>query len=231
MIVDLDVQWTNHPDDQVDSFTSGWGRGILQVLGQPLWFHGSPEKPRPIEWDWITLLEFLGTNWIHLTTEQNYPGQLTPDSPLRLRRELRKRLHYLGEFDGDELEEDVLRFEHRHDLAKAMRGISLPSVFLVREGERVWVTADDRADSLAASDVFAALESLGDSIAEHVGKGTACDRREYLLGAWRNRRTGDSKKLILAATGLPRRVWLFSDEHISVRYRSLDSPQLASWGR
>ena len=27
------------------------------------------------------------------------------------------------------------------------------------------------------------------------------------------------------------RVWLFSDEHISVRYRSLDSPQLASWGR
>src|SRR5580704_6690697 len=137
--------WADPPGDDRDAGTAlAWGTGILYIAGAPAWFTGSPDAPKPVTWSWIELLEFLASRWLHLTTEQAYPFGITVENPRDFRARARQVIEsrFYTDSSRDDADEEVFRFEGRHDLARALRGISLPSVFLLREGTTVLVSTE-----------------------------------------------------------------------------------------
>jgi hypothetical protein len=162
-----------------------WGQGVLWVDAEPVWFQQDQEgESKPLYWTWIDLLEFLGRNWAWLVHEENYPFHLTPLDPTRLRGEAQKRWEDLPESTVLDEDEQVFRFERRHNLASGMKGVFLPEVSVLREGNLAWVCAEGRAHRLSLEQVLGVLEKVGDLIAERVaesGEPRACLARELWL--------------------------------------------------
>ncbi len=204
MIIDLRVTWTD-PPDKVSGPALGWGRAQLHVNGKPVWFAGKNAEDH-LEWSWIELLEFLALRWPYLTTEQAYPLNLTPDEPRNLRKMLRALVE---ETSNDSLidlyDEEVFRFEERHDLSRALRGLHVPSVHIVREGNTAWVATDDVAQRFQLDDVLRDLRLIGDTISERVSADTTSSARATAaLRAWSTREAVQPGLIISLATGLGR---------------------------
>lgn len=147
------------------------------------------------------MLEFLSSRWLHLTTEQTYPFAIAVDDPRKMRAAAK------GTFPGysadDELPEDVdeeiFRFEGRHDLARALRGFTLPTVFVLREGETVRISTDRGVYVADRRDFFRELEQIGERIAERV-RTSKSDRAKAALIAWTARGKATPRQLVLLAS-------------------------------
>lgn len=204
MIIDLNITWKD-PPDKVSGGALAWGAAQLNVNGTPVWFGGKSEvAPEPLEWSWIELLEFLAAKWSYLRTEQAYPFNLTPDEPRTLRKTLRKLLD--EEWDDhkkDLYDEEVFRFEDRHDLARALRGLHVPSVFVVREGNNAWIATEDAAGLFPLAQVVSDLSAIGTKIAERISSScTTSARAKSALESWANREVIKPGLVISLATGL-----------------------------
>jgi hypothetical protein len=128
---------------------------------------------------------------------------LTPDEPRNLRREAKRRWDRFFVYEGErEIEDDRLfQFEGRHDLARAMRGISLPSVLVVREGCNAWISTEAWSRDFPLNSVLSGVEAIGDVIANHVSASSS-DRAQRAARAWADRGVvADHQKLISLATG------------------------------
>lgn len=173
MILRLEVKW-DAAAEEGNLSSLGWGEGVLFVNDEPLWCHDAPEgSPLPVRWTWVDLLEFLASRWPALVAEQAYPFDLTPATPRDLRRRAETRWEYMSRARRLEEDETLFRFESRHDLARAMRGIQLPSLFLMREGEGMWVSTPTATTLASKDEVIAALVEMGDSIAAQLASSTA----------------------------------------------------------
>jgi len=219
VIIDLELHWSDPPTG-ADGGALAWGRGLLRVNGAPVWF-GARNDSDPLEWSWIELLEFLAGKWAYLTTEQTYPRDLTPDEPRNLRRRLRALIDRTSsESLIDLYDEEVFRFEERHDLSRALRGMHVPSVFIVREGNHAWVTTDEAAEKFPLEQVLRDLELIAETIVERISNsGTTSSRAHEAVKAWSARDSIDSALLVRLATGIPK-------DGFSVR---LPSDNLAFW--
>lgn len=196
-VIALQVTWAAPPDTDADGVALAWGHGILRVDGEPAWSMDGES----LEWSWIELLEFLADKWPYLVTEQAYPANLAPEEPRNLRRELKKALESgYTEVEGDVLDEEVFRFEERHDFSRALRGIAVPSVFVLREGNEVWVTTDEQATRFPLAEVVRDLEALGNFIAQRIEpRRTTSPRVEDALNAWERRSTVSPALLVRLA--------------------------------
>ena len=199
----FDITWTDPPGEHHEAgLALAWGAGVLYVGEAPVWFVGNADAPQPVAWSWIELLEFLGSRWLHMTTEQSYPRDLVMGDP----RELRFRAmqaygapHFDNEL-SDDLDVEIFRFEGRHDLARALRGISLASVFLLREGDTVRVATDRGVQVADRRAVFAELEKIGDAIATRLA-GSRSDRAKAAMSAWRRRAETNPSQVVRIALG------------------------------
>lgn len=199
MIIRLDVDWARPPGGtEQDGRALGWGNAVLYVCDTPVWFRGPVDSPEPIAWSWIELLEFLAANFAFLKGEQVYPLGLTPATPRNLRRKAKKRWGDHIPFTEDE---EIFRFEGRHDLARGLRGISLPSVLVFREGDMAWISTDAKDEYVSQEHLFAGLENLGQMIAAQL-QGSLDSRAGKALEAWDRRAYCNSDRLIRIATGL-----------------------------
>ena len=198
----LEISWTDPPgEDREAGVALAWGDGLLSVGDVPVWFAGKADAPRPVAWSWIELLEFLGSRWLHLTTEQTYPLGLTLADPRDLRSQA-SAVYASRFFDDslpDDVDEELFRFEGRHDLSRALRGLTLPTVFLLREGDTVRVSAD-AADLVAPRrELFSELERVGDQIAARLATAKG-DRPKAAVNAWQRRGTPDPRLLVSIAS-------------------------------
>lgn len=204
MAIELELTWLDAPAHGIDSAGVAWGKGLLRVNDREVWFQDSPNGPAPIEWSWIELLEFLGQRWAYLATEQAYPLALVPDEPGQLRRALKRRWEgsYFEEEERDREDELVFRFEDCHDLSRALRGISLPSVWALREGQCFVVSTEGDARRVPYEEVISDLERIGDRIAERVSAGRPSERSRIALQQWSQRALISELLLIRLATGI-----------------------------
>lgn len=155
-----------------------WGEGLLWLAGEPMWFMGDKNDPKPIDHTWIDLLEFLADSWVRLSTEESYPFRLTPTTPMELRRAAESRWELLSLSRRLEEDETLRRFEHYHDLARGMKGANLPSLFLMREGDVMWVCSNEHSLRIPFRELFEVLSRCGDFLAAHISESVAPRARE-----------------------------------------------------
>lgn len=202
--IQFEINWVDPPGGDREAGTAlAWGEGLLRVDGHPVWFAGKADTPQPVAWSWIELLEFLAVRWLYLTTEQTYPRGLVVGDPFGLRAKARGA--FASQYsDGDELpddiDEEIFRFEGRHDLSRALRGISLPSLFVLREGNTVRISALNLTKVVASKEFFAQLEKIGDAISARLDDSKS-DRARTAVASWKKRTRHDPKELIRLASG------------------------------
>ena len=116
-----------------------WGHGVLRFQGEAVWCgEDAAGREAALRWTWLDLLEFLARNWPWLVLEESYPIPVTPLFPGSLRREAEHRWESvdLPEETIDREDEAVYRFLCRHDLAMALKGLFVPSLILMRQGNQ-----------------------------------------------------------------------------------------------
>ncbi len=193
-------------EDAEHSTGEGWAHGIVLLEGAPIW-HGSDdqEEPAPLRWSWLDLLEFLAENWPWLLYEESYPLPLR-SLPLHPgERELWSHLERRWEGQSEELmlleDEVMVLFEHRHDLAKGMKGLFVPSIKVLRQGNEAWVVTPEEALVRPFDEVITTLEEAGEAIAEHVRRNPT-PRAQAALSLWDDRRRRAQDLRGELATGL-----------------------------
>lgn len=178
-------------DLQADRQRGGlaWGFGRLRLQGEPIWYredeHGSEAA---LHWTWIDLLEFLAGNWSALLLEETYPIPVLPLYPGLLRREAERRWEDQSDEIIDTEDEAVYRFICRHDLSMALKGLFVPSLMLLRQGQRFAVScaASGRNLMLPYDDVVATLTELGKHVAAAL-RNSIEPRSQQALERWENR--------------------------------------------
>ncbi len=216
-MIEFEVRWLDPAGEKtsVDAGTRlAWGAGLLKVNGSPVWFSGPSDEPSPIVWSWIELLEFLAANWVHLLTEQHYPLGITPLCPQHLRAELNGRFELYGNAltttQQDAMDELVFMFEDRHDLSRALRGISVTSLMLVREGSHILIQSPEGAPISCTIDALKTdLERIANQILNRIQEGVPDARSTKAMQAWNERNNIAPRRLVLMATGM--KVEDFSD--------------------
>lgn len=179
-----------------------WGELRVDLAGEPVWHGESAEGSiEPICWTWADLLEFLGKKWLWLTLEETYPIPVFPLHPGRLRQEMEKRWESMPEEMEEAEGEALFAFEGRHDLARGLKGIFLPSIFVLRQGKQAWVCTPEQRVLLPFDSVRRALEDLGTFLAKRL-ESMDHPRANYAVRCWRNREADKEKSFLYFRTGL-----------------------------
>lgn len=189
--------------DPNDKEGLAWGEGLVLLDGQPIWFgedaHG---QELPVQWTWVDLLEFLGRWWPWLVHEEDYPYPFQPLYPGFLLREAELREQELPDEQAEEEEAEIHRFLARHDLAEAFKGIFLPSLILLRQGNTCHISAAVHQNRVRPwSEVHDTLEEAGRFLAEAVS-GSSNPRAQYALDLWRKREDRRAELELYLTTGL-----------------------------
>lgn len=180
-----------------------WGRLTLSLDGQEAWFQqdSAHDEKVPAHWTWSDLLAHMGENWPALMHEESYPLGLNPATPLELRRLANESWEGMDEAQVDDEDEELYRFEFRHNLAAGLNGIYLPDLIVVREGLLAWVCIDGTCLRLPFPEVVQTLESLGNKIAAQL-QGSNNPRAELALSKWSNRKVSVDA-IVELNTGIP----------------------------
>ena len=225
----LRFELTLHRDDP-----EGLALGEARVLlgEEPVWFEEGPGgEERPLTWTWVDLLEFLGRWWPWLVLEEDYPLPVRPLYPAFFLREAERRWEDLSDEQAEDEEERARRFLVRHDLAAGVKGLFLPSLLMLRQGNQCLISAASlrRTEIRPWEETRAALEALGTFLAEAVAT-SENERAAQALEWWcaRERRleqhelevtTGLSKEARqrIEAEGFPRDAWNHPEIRVAAR--------------
>lgn len=101
---------TNRLALQYEPSNFSWGFVRLWACGELAW---STEDGGGVLWTWVDLVEHIARAWNHICLETDPPADV----------------------DGD----GYYRYQHRHDLAAGLKGITLPSVWLFPTGTQMQV--------------------------------------------------------------------------------------------
>jgi Zn-dependent peptidase ImmA (M78 family) len=146
-------------------------------------------------------LEWLSLRWINLVVEQGYPLGCCPATPKHLRAQAAFKWADLSMEAQEAQDDELYSFEERHDLSRAMPGIILPTLLVMREGNMAWVCTENRADKFSIADVLNELSSVGDRIAEALD-GSGSERTLSSLDKWTRRNEFNASSVISSATGI-----------------------------
>lgn len=141
----------------------GWADFSVSVAGIPVW--AGPESGH-VRWTLVDLLSGLARIWPWLLLEDGYPLPIPADNPDHLCNKLEQRWQDLPESVALAEEEQVYDFRQRHDLSMLMRGISLPPLWLIREGNDcvIWSPQLEQEVRQSHSEVMRTLEILGEKL-------------------------------------------------------------------
>lgn len=147
---------------------AGYAWGALGLwLGDTLvWTESNDGSEKPVEWSWVNLLEGLGRVWPWLTLEEGYPIPIHPEHPGRLDDELSKRWDGMVGLQRDDEEDLIFDFNHRHNLALLVRGVSLPRVMVMREGNEMvfWSQRRPQPVRIPFAEFVRVFEAFGDHL-------------------------------------------------------------------
>jgi len=112
----------------------GWGGLIVALEGEPVW------------------------------CAESECGEDEPPHPGNLHREMEKRWETMTEEQSQEEQDSLYHFVGRHDLARGLKGIFPPALFILRQGEQAWVCTNDRQRLLPFDDVQRTLSERGECV-------------------------------------------------------------------
>jgi len=131
------IEFQPLPASEDHPFGFAWGALGLWLGDTLVWNEGDDGEEKPVQWSWVNLLEGLGRVWPWLTLEESYPIPIHPEHPGKLDYELSKRWDGMSESQRDDEEDLIFDFNQCHNLALLVRGVNLPRVMVVREGQEV----------------------------------------------------------------------------------------------
>lgn len=201
----------------------GWGLGQLSVQGVAVW---NGEDNGPVQWTWIDLLEWLGCNWPWILLEQHYPVPVAPLHIGQLLQASENRWEDMSEDRVEEEEMEVHRFLGRHDLASGLKGIFLPTVLLLRQGNAFEVVVPDQRMSrtIPFETVLRDLEEIGEGIAARAG-GKQNGRNQKAVALWNQRRSQLQQKAIQVHSGLSDDIRNIVEQQGDANFWELDASQ------
>jgi len=177
----------------------GWADLVLWFGGWPLWRQDGA-RPAPVRWTWLDLVEHLAKAWPSLHFEEAAPFGLVAQGPEGLRTQTLLR-SVVGHTE-EEVERAVHQFQHRHDLAAGLKGISLPPLWIVPRGRYVQLRAEGTELLLPAQRVFGVLEDFVSQILEDAPV-QASERRQAAARGWQAREAVTELRAWRLRTGLP----------------------------
>jgi len=164
-----------------------WGNLTLTLGCEPVWYTETEQGDEaPVTWAWIDFLEFLGNKWPWLILEERYPISINPLHPGTMRREAEKRWESMGEEQYLDEDETLFHFEARHDLSQGLKGIFLPSLFVLRQGKKVWLYSQETHLLSSLDAIKDTLIQLGDYLSGYVS-GVQDNRAERAVCRWEER--------------------------------------------
>jgi Zn-dependent peptidase ImmA (M78 family) len=181
-----------------------WGKGVFSVKGEPLWVTEAENGSIvPVEWSWLDLLEFLADFWPWLMLEELYPIPVNPSELIKLKEAAERRWEELSDAIVDAEDEELVCFQHRHDLSMAMKGIYLPAVLLLRQGQlfQIGIPEWNKTILLPFAEVKTVLEEIGNFIAFMV-KGSPLPRALEAVSLWEKRNLRMQQKGLMLRSGL-----------------------------
>jgi hypothetical protein len=167
----------------------------VSTRGETIWpVRDEPDHSLEIQLD--DLFSYLVEFWKPLLLRQTYPLALSPIRPSQLGRDAAKRWEDMPQPQVDEEASEIAAFEEAHDLSKAFGGLfDLPSLWLVREGDRMICDTGRIIERLPFDAFRTALTEIGDAIAKHLMQIDA-DKWNHVVEAWRHRDAGSKINLV-----------------------------------
>lgn len=204
--LNIDLRWTESGRESRTPATATRGFMRLGLGDRTVWGGESGQGGEPsLEWTWIDLLEFLGEVWPFLEWEEGYPLGLKPMTPSLVRILAEDRWQDLPEARVEIEEEEIYGFEETHDLARSFKGARVPSVWLLREGRRIWISTREQSILRPYDETLETLSNLGNAIASRL-EGLSDGRSLAAINTWKTRRDHSSQRLAEIATRLPAEV-------------------------
>jgi hypothetical protein len=157
------------------------GSLYVEVNDTPVW-GTSPNNG--LHWHWVDLLEHLTEHWSALVVEESDPLNL--GGPISALREAAER-----QWNGADrsqrisLQRRFLRFETAHNLATALGGADISSLWMLREGASILI-GQAGEHRLPFAEVRATIAKLGDDIAVRLGA-LSDGRARSARHAWKRR--------------------------------------------
>lgn len=192
----ITVELEQRPSKALRRF--GNGRLYLSLKGESVWGTGNFGERRGIEWTWGELLSFLTSNWAWLLNEQGLPLPLKfPDVLAGTAANVCENLAQKNGIAFTNAQKRTLRaFCLRHDLAESAPGIVLPSLFVLRMGDRMLLSSERAQILMDIKDAKDLLSQIGDIICRWM-RPYADAGTQVLLDAW-ERREDEVKEIILS---------------------------------
>ncbi|MBP2292462.1 ImmA/IrrE family metallo-endopeptidase [Azospirillum rugosum] len=169
-VFDLSIRWDNEAPAGT-AFTATAGEAVLRVGTHVVW---GRTDDLGVHWHWIDLLAFLSENWLALTLEQHYPLPVKPFLPHLLRAtadrrwEMERRAGAILEERYLDEEEKVFWFENRHNIARAVEGLVVPDVFVMRQNHLIVVSGKDFSEYFDYNLFVQMLTGIGNQIADRL---------------------------------------------------------------
>ena len=181
------IEWaTPTPSGSAATATRGWLRA---TIGRTVVWPGRAAGDDPASsWPWIELLEFLAQRWLALTGQAagDPLGLMGYGDDLLARAEQRWHGERIGRASRDAQDSVLRTYLAAHDLAHGLQGADAPSLFVMRLGDDALVAGAGARLRLAWRDVLAALDQLGNTIANRVS-GVDDERAAQAVERWGRR--------------------------------------------
>jgi Zn-dependent peptidase ImmA (M78 family) len=193
----MDLTW--HEEGATDALDASWGGLVLWVAGACPWTREEAGQPIPIDHPWVELLEWLASSWQHLWWQEAHP--LEADfAPTDLAGVLDWVAASAQESEPRDPSAQARRvaaweFEQRHNLARALSGLYLPDVLLLRHGNLLQVHTAEGGICLPVQVAFGWLAAVGEAIAERLG-GCVDRRAQVARQAWARHAQCDDAALV-----------------------------------
>lgn len=198
--LNFNLEWLK-ADPSGSGADATWGLLSASIEGQLVWGRLVDGAPQPVKWTWIDLLEGLASKWPWLQIEEGWPLDLQPQTPAHFELERESALEACPEESRKTVETALFEFRERHDLSRGLHGISLPDLWILREGRSAWVASRGKAARLPFAEVLQALQGLGQRIADRISS-LSDERAKEAAALWAERNRAPAAELVSIGTGL-----------------------------
>ncbi len=184
----LDFRELNRTPDEVRGL--GWGALYLWLNGTRVWGAEDSKGLKAARWTWLDLVEWMARAWPYLLFEEVAPFGLVARTPADLRQ--KKHLQGVTGKTEDEVEDAVHAYQQRHDMAAGLKGIYMPPVWLLPEGNLMRIGAPKNEVSVPKEWALEQLELFAERILE-LCEEDQTGRARRARNLWNNRRPTDDR--------------------------------------
>lgn len=198
----IEISWNNAlcRSDTVSKATCGH---LSLWIGEILIWGGENDTGAvvPVKWTWTELLEFLSSSWNYIVYEETYPADLKPHYPGELREKANQRWENMPEAISIKEEKEIYLFEGSHDFSRGLNGIQLPTVFLMREGNCIWIGTPGYYIRRPLNETVKILVEIGNFICDRIIQ-LEEPRAKYICSCWKERDNLAKEGLLSIITNL-----------------------------